>query len=159
MHWMNNSFWEAASAIGSSRRDAIERDVATIYALVVLAAGLRDIYKGRVARGPSPDLTDPSMLNAFSEISRLVESVTITSLPTRETADAFMVIATQLQMIGGVARLADSGTVPHSTVVDRCAAAAPAMTEQINRLEAQILLLRHPIRVRIVRRITRCLKH
>lgn len=171
MHWLNNEFWDAASAVGSllavvaaialadrSRRDAIERDVATIYALIVLAGGLRDIYNGRAARGPNADPTDPSMLNAFSEISRLVEAVTITSLPTRETADAFMVIATRLQMIGGVARLADLGVAPHSTVVDQCADATRTMTEQIKRLEAQIFLLRHPIRVRIVRGMARCLK-
>lgn len=166
--FLANDIWDAGSAVGSllaviaaiwladqSRRDAIERDVATIYGLIVLAGGLRDIYNGRAARGPLPDPTDPSLLNAFGGISRLVEAIVIADLPTRETADAFMVIATRLQMIGGIARLAETGIATHTTVVDQCADATRDMTKQIERLEGQIFLLRHPLRVRLARAVAR----
>ena len=83
--------------------------MATIEAIIVLANGLKDVYRGRSNRDLPVDPIDPDQLNVFAQLRLLIENIKVTELPTRVTADAFMVIATNAQMTDSVMRVVASG--------------------------------------------------
>lgn len=168
--WAATVNWDAWSAIGSlgavwaaiwlanrGFRDARERDMATIEAIIVLANGLKDVYRGRSNRDLPVDPIDPDQLNVFAQLRLLIENIKVTELPTRVTADAFMVIATNAQMTDSVMRVVASGNGAREAIPNHCHRAMLSMEQQVVRLEGEIFRLKHPLRLAAARLTARLL--
>lgn len=168
--WAQTVNWDAWGSLGSvgaiaaavwisgrASREARERDLAKIEAISVIATGLEIIYAGRAARGIGIDPTDPDILNSFAQLRLLVEGIAIIDLPTRVTADAFMVIATRVQMTDAVMKAVAAGKADRAVIPEQCQMGSDAMKKQIERLAGESFRLRNPLRLAAARTMIRLL--
>ena len=162
--WAQSVNWAAWGSLGSvgaiaaavwvsgrASREARERDLAKIEAISVIATGLQVIFAGRAARGVGVDPTDTDVLNSFEQLRLLVEGIAIIDLPTRVTADAYMVIATRVQITDAIMKAVAAGKADRSIVPEQCEIGSEAMSTQIGRLAGETFRLKHPLRLAAAR--------
>lgn len=145
--WAQTVNWNAWGAIGTvaavgwaiwiaaeSSREARRRDAAKIEAIIVLADGIRAIFSGRVERGPTPDVTDAHLFDAFRNLRVFSEAVVVTDLPTATTVDAYMRVATAIQMVHALQTAVTAQTYPMDRYLAFCTEAAESCASQVRRL-------------------------
>ena len=123
---------------GQGRRERIERDRARVSAILTLARGLRDIYRGS-AEGDdaSVRLRSPVELGTFLDLRTIFESVDVLELPTRATVDAHMTIAAFLQMTARLSQMFADGKASSEVFRDHCTRMMASLDECIAQLESE----------------------
>ena len=141
------AFWLA----GASARDARRRDAAKIEAIYVLAGGLMEIFATR-ALTEADDPADAHRFDSFQNLRKFSEAVVITDLPTATTVDAFMRVATRVQIVHSAQLSMVSGRYPREDYRKECAHASIQMGSAMEDLLNERLLVLHPLTYRFRRK-------
>ncbi len=141
------AFWLA----GASTRDARRRDAAKIEAIIVLAVGLSEIFAVR-AQAAEGDSADDYRFDSFQNLRKFSEGVIITDLPTAGTVDAFMRVATRIQIVHSAQLAKLAGMYPDASYRNECAGASVQMLKAVEDLLYERNAVLKPIANRFRRR-------
>ena len=117
----------------------------------MLAVGLADIFAVR-AHTEQDDPADEYRFDSFQNLRKFSEAVVITDLPTAGTVDAFMRVATRIQIVNSAQLAKMAGMYPEASYRAECASSSVQMLRAVQDLLYERNEVLRPIANRFRRR-------
>ncbi|RZJ43343.1 MAG: hypothetical protein EON87_12430 [Brevundimonas sp.] len=145
--WAHTVYWDAWGPLlslaavlwaiwiaGASSRDSRRRDAARVDAVLVLTVGLAEIFATRAMSDEGADIAETYRFDAFQNLRVFAETIKITDLPTAGAVDAFMRVATRIQIVQSAQNAKVQGQISNDRYRAECRMAAELMAEAIHDL-------------------------